>query len=179
MKKVKFVAISGSLRKVSYNSAALNTLVEMSLEHIDVSIVDISQLPLFNPDREGEFIPALENIKLALSECSGLIISSPEYAHGISAPMKNVLDWLVSSCEFVDMPIMLINTSPRSHHALKALKEVLTTMSGNIIESAFVSIPLLGTELAVSSKSIIEDNSDVEYIVQNEECYSNADQLSN
>lgn len=147
MKKIKFLAISGSLRKASYNTAVLNTVAKVSAEHIDVSIADISEIPLFNPDKETECIPALERIKVALSHSSGLIISSPEYAHGISAPMKNILDWLVSSNEFVDLPIMLVNTSPRAHHALDALKEVLRTMSGVIVDSAFVAIPLLGTKL--------------------------------
>ena len=145
--KVCFVAISGSLRKASYNSAVLNTLVKISPEHIDISIADISELPLFNPDIEDELIPSLVNLKSALSNCSGLIISSPEYAHGISGPMKNTLDWLVSGSEFIDLPIMLINTSPRAHHAVDALKEVLVTMSGKLIDNAFVNIPLLGTVL--------------------------------
>ena len=147
MKRVKFFALSGSLRKASYNSAALNALAKSSPEHIDIVIGDISQLPLFNPDLESEFIPALDKIKSELKSSSGLIISSPEYAHGISAPMKNALDWLVSSYEFPDTPIMLINTSPRAFHAFESLKEVLTTMSGVIIERANVSIPLLGSVL--------------------------------
>ncbi|MEO9945240.1 MAG: NADPH-dependent FMN reductase [Paraglaciecola sp.] len=147
MKKVKFLALSGSLRKASYNLAALKALSNISPDHINIIIGDISQLPLFNPDMESEIIPALETIKSELNSSSGLIISSPEYAHGISAPMKNVLDWLVSSFEFPDTPIMIINTSPRAHHALDSLKEILRTMSGNIIDSSCVSIPLLGTEL--------------------------------
>jgi chromate reductase len=125
MEKVKLFAFSGSLRKESYNSAVLKTLKKIAPEYIDIVIGDISQLPLFNPDLETESIPELEKIKSALNSSSGLIISSPEYAHGISAPMKNVLDWLASSCEFPDVPIMLINTSPRTHHALDSLKEVL------------------------------------------------------
>ena len=147
MDKIKFFALSGSLRAASYNSAALKALVQNSPDHIDIVIGDISQLPLFNPDLESEFIPALDKIKSEIKSSSGLIISSPEYAHGISAPMKNVLDWLVSSSEFPEIPIMLINTSPRATHALESLKEVLTTMSGIIIEDAYVSIPLLGSVL--------------------------------
>lgn len=147
MKKIKLLAISGSLRKNSYNSAALKMISNISPEHIEIIIGDISKLPLFNPDLEPGIIPALDKIKLELNASSGLIISSPEYAHGISAPMKNVLDWLVSSFEFPDSPIMIINTAPRAHHGLDALKEVLKTMSGNIIENAYVSIPLLGSVL--------------------------------
>lgn len=147
MDRIKFFALSGSLREASYNTAALRALAENSPEYIDIVIGDISKLPLFNPDLESEVIPELEIIKSQLKSSSGLIISSPEYAHGISAPMKNVLDWLVSSSEFPEIPIMLVNTSPRATHALESLKEVLTTMSGIIIDVAYVSIPLLGSVL--------------------------------
>lgn len=168
MKKIKLLAISGSLRKASYNTAVLNTLAEISPEHIEIMIADISELPLFNPDRETESIPALENIKAALKHASGLIISSPEYAHGISGPMKNALDWLVSGSEFVDLPIMLINTSPRAQHALDALKEVLITMSGVIVDKASVAIPLLGTEL---NKRCDKTSNELVYIAENEVHY--------
>ena len=157
MKKVKFLALSGSLREASYNSAAIKSLAEFSPDHIDIVIGDISQLPLFNSDLESEVIPALDKIKHELNSSSGLIISSPEYAHGISAPMKNVLDWLVSSFEFPDTKIMIINTSPRAHHALDSLKEILTTMSGDIIDSAYVSIPLLGSTLVNGKISKTDD----------------------
>lgn len=150
-----FLAISGSLRKASYNTAVIKAIKELAPDEIEVVIGEIGTLPLFNPDREGEDIPALTQLKSALAEAKGLILASPEYAHGISAPMKNALDWLVSGVEFPYKPIMLINTSPRAHHAQDALREVLTTMSGKIIEGACVSIPLLSSGL--DSIGIIED----------------------
>lgn len=147
MERLKLFALSGSLRKASYNTAAIQALKILAPSYIEIQLGEIGNLPLFNPDREGEKILALEKLKSELKESSGLIIASPEYAHGISAPMKNTLDWLVSGDEFPYIPIMLINTSPRASHALEALKEVLRTMSGNIIESSYVSIPLLGSGL--------------------------------
>jgi len=158
MNKLRLIAISGSLRRDSYNSAAIEALQALSPDTVDLNIADISALPLFNPDLENTHIPPLEKLKSELAKASGLILASPEYAHGISAPMKNTLDWLVSSFEFPYMPIMLVNTSPRASHALDALKEVLVTMSGNIIESAFVSIPLLSSNL---DKSGILENSEI------------------
>jgi chromate reductase len=147
MKYRKILALSGSLRKASYNTAAIEVVKILAPEHIDVVIGNIADLPLFNPEREGEWIPALEQLKSNLAQASGLIIASPEYAHGISGPMKNALDWLVSGFEFPHKPIMLINTSPRASHAQESLREVLVTMSGVIVESACVSVPLLSSGL--------------------------------
>lgn len=147
MEQINLLALSGSLRKASYNTAAIQALKALAPGNVEIVIGEISDLPLFNPDREDENIPALNKLKSELNAASGLIISSPEYAHGISGPMKNTLDWLVSGEEFPYVPIMLINTSPRASHALEALKEVLRTMAGNVIEESFVSIPLLGSGL--------------------------------
>lgn len=142
------LAISGSLRQHSYNSAALQALKSVAPPHIQVTIYQqLGELPLFNPDLEQQSIPALDNLRQQLANADALVIASPEYAHGISGPMKNALDWLVSGEEFVNKPVVLINTSPRATHAQAALREVITTMSGNIIESACIAIPLLGSEL--------------------------------
>lgn len=147
MDNFNFLALSGSLRKDSYNTAVIKALKQFALPHAEIELGNIADLPLFNPDREGEVINSLVNLKSLLSVSDGLIIASPEYAHGISGPLKNALDWLVSGEEFPDIPIMLINTSPRASHAFGALQEVLKTMSGNLVENSFVSVPLLGSEL--------------------------------
>jgi len=152
---VKFVALSGSLRDLSYNRSALKALSILSGDIADICIVSLGDLPLFNPDREQEYIPAVASLKSHLKTANGLIISSPEYAHGISGVMKNALDWLVSGDEFVNIPIMNINTSPRATHAQQMLREVLVTMSGVIIEKSCVAISLLGTTL--DAQGIIAD----------------------
>ncbi|GGX63942.1 NADPH-dependent FMN reductase [Saccharospirillum salsuginis] len=147
MKKVNLLALSGSLREVSYNTAALRALMHFAPADVDIRMGNIANLPLFNPDLEGSDIPPLDELNKALKWADGLILASPEYAHGISGPMKNALDWLVGGVEFPDMPIMLVNTSPRAFHAQEALKEVLSTMSGDIVEEACVTIPLLSSGL--------------------------------
>lgn len=148
---MKLLAISGSLRRNSYNTAVLKALQQLATGDIEIKLGDITQLPLFNPDLENSEITALTQLKADIADASGLIIASPEYAHGISGPMKNALDWLVSSTEFPYIPIMLINTSPRASHALAALKEVLLTMSATLIDSASVSVPLLSSGLGHSA----------------------------
>ena len=155
MGSIKLLALSGSLRKYSYNTAAIEALKVLSPSYIEITVGKICDLPLFNPDSENEKIPALDKLKSSLNEAAGLIIATPEYAHGISGPLKNALDWLVSGSEFPYKPIMLINTSPRASHAQEALKEVIITMSGDLIEKSHVSVSLLSSEL--DSSGIIEN----------------------
>lgn len=156
MDKIKLVALPGSLRNPSYNHSALQALKLLSAGIADIDIVSLGNLPLFNPDRENDSISQVMALKSCLKKADGLIISSPEYAHGISGVMKNALDWLVSGEEFVNMPIMLINTSPRATHAQQMLREVIVTMSGMIIEKSCVAIPLLGT--ALDAQGIVTDS---------------------
>ena len=152
---MNYLAVSGSLRKASYNSAALNALKILAPSHTNIIVFNkLAEIPLFNPDREGEIIPALEELRTLLAKADGLIISSPEYAHGISGVLKNSLDWLVGGFEFVNKPIMLINTSPRANFALNSLREVVVTMSGVIVENSCISVPLLGSNL--NSQEIVK-----------------------
>ncbi|MBJ7537889.1 NADPH-dependent FMN reductase [Marinomonas transparens] len=147
MSDFRVLALSGSLRAASLNTFALQALKTLAPNNVTVSLVDLGDFPLFNPDREEETIAPVARLKTALKNADGLIIASPEYAHGITGVMKNTLDWLVSGDEFVDKPIMLINTSPRAFHAQASLKEILKTMSGHLVEQANVDVPLLGSQL--------------------------------
>jgi len=61
--------------------------------------------------------PAVTDFRSQLSNSAGVIISSPEYAHGIPGLLKNALDWLVASGELYEKPVALFNTSPRTSYA--------------------------------------------------------------
>jgi len=151
MEHIHILALSGSLRKASYNTAALEALSRLAPDYINIDVYKgIRNFPLFNPDREEEMIPIVNQLQSALAKSDGLIIASPEYAHGMSGVIKNMLDWLVSGEAFINMPVALLNTSPRATHAQAALREVIKTMSGNIVEKASISIPLLGTQFGVN-----------------------------
>lgn len=142
------LAISGSLRSGSYNTAALLALGELAPAGVEIGLYqELARLPLFNPDNDDPAPAVVQRLREQVNAADGLVIASPEYAHGISGVMKNALDWLVSAEGFVGKPVMLVNTSPRAYHAQEALREVVTTMSGCIVESASVEIYLLGSNL--------------------------------
>jgi NAD(P)H-dependent FMN reductase len=107
----------------------------------------VGKLPFFNSDLEApEHLPAaVSAFRQAIGAADGILISSPEYARGVSGVMKNALDWLVGSFEFPGKPVALINTSPRATHALAALTLTLETMSADVVRDASIALSLLGT----------------------------------
>ena len=139
-------ALCGSLRESSKNRALLEALKGAAPADVAIEICDLlGQLPIFNPDLEGEATPASVTAFAAkIAAADGLIIASPEYAHGIPGGLKNALDWLVSRAEIPHKPVMQAHASQRGDHALDALTEVLKTMSVRLVGSAFLRVDLLG-----------------------------------
>ncbi len=139
-------ALCGSLRKASSNRALLEALHDIAPADITVEICDlIGDLPIFNPDREADDMPAsVLALAAKIRAADGLIVSSPEYAHGIPGGLKNALDWLVSRDEIPHKPVMLIHASHRGDDALFALTEVLKTISVRLVDDSFFRINLLG-----------------------------------
>ena len=145
---MKLLGISGSLRSKSINTALLRAAMQLAPDGTELRIFDgVGALPLFNPDLEACLPPAVAALHAAVAEADALVIASPEYAHGVTGAIKNTLDWLVSFEPFVGKHLAILNASPRAQHADAALRETLRTMSANIVESASVSIALLGAKL--------------------------------
>jgi NAD(P)H-dependent FMN reductase len=145
---MSILALSGSLRAASLNSMLLRAMARLAPPHLKVQVWQgLGELPLFNPDMEALDPPPVARLRTALLASDALIIASPEYAHGVSSVMKNALDWMVGNLSLVDIPVALLNASPRATHAQAALRETLLTMSARVIDAACVAVPLLGSGL--------------------------------
>jgi chromate reductase, NAD(P)H dehydrogenase (quinone) len=145
---VRVLAISGSLRRGSSNSALVSAAIRLAPAGVEVSTYDeLGSVPPFNPDFDTDVPPpAVVRFRSALEACDAILICSPEYAHGVSGVLKNALDWVVSSGELINKPVALINASPRATHADASLRETLTTMSARVIGEASVTIPVDGAK---------------------------------
>ena len=140
---MRVLAISGSLRASSINSALLRAAARLAPPEVQISLLcGAGELPLFNPELELLLPSAVVALHARILAADALLIASPEYAHGVTGTVKNILDWLVSFEPFVYKPVAVLNASPRAHHADSALRETLKTMSAVIVEAASVSIPL-------------------------------------
>lgn len=146
---MRILAISGGLRTLSFNTAALQAAVALAPAGLEIVLyTGLGDLPYFNADLDTDEPPEIvKALRRDVGLSDGLLIASPEYAHGVSGAFKNALDWLVSCVEFPGKPVALINTSQRAVHAQAHLREILTTMSARLIDHASITLPLMGRNL--------------------------------
>jgi NAD(P)H-dependent FMN reductase len=141
----RILAVCGSLRAASSNAALLDAAGQLAPAGVRVErFGGIGELPHFNPDfdREGDTPPpAVARWRTALRECNAVLLSSPEYVHGVPGALKNALDWIVSSGELAGKPLAQIDTS-RSHFATPQLREILTMMEARMVPEASITLHL-------------------------------------
>ena len=145
MSRTELLAISGSLRAASSNRTLLQAAAALAPAGVTILLSDhLVTLPHFNPDLDGAARPpAAEAWRQATGSADGLLISTPEYAHGLPGALKNGLDWLVSDPAVLHKPIAVWNASGRGEHARASLLEILRTMSTTVVAEAGVTLPLL------------------------------------
>lgn len=144
VQKTTILAISGSLKSTSSNTAILRAISSFIPENVDYLLFNgLDELPHFNPEKE-ESTPAVINFKEHLRKADGIIISTPEYAFGVPGTLKNALDWTVSSGELNEKPVIAISASPMYEGGLKAMSSLLLTLGAlgtKMTGKSHVSIP--------------------------------------
>ncbi len=150
----KILAISGSTRKNSTNQRLINAIAELSKEIFEIQFYNrISSLPHFNPDENNPEI--LENVfqfRRLLNEADGVIICTPEYAHGVPGTLKNGIDWTVGTGEFSHKPTLLITASTDGKYGHQALLETLRVIEAKNIEELQLLISFAQTKINSNNK---------------------------
>lgn len=127
----------------------------------DVSLFNIAELPYFDPDQQfSDLIPSkVRELRESAFASDLILISTPEYAHGIPGILKNALEWLF--CEgTIKKPASVIIRSSQGEHVRSQLIEVLGTMDFLIDENRIIIInsgrSFLEEEIKGQIKSFLE-----------------------
>ncbi len=159
----KILAICGSTRTNSTNHRLINAIAELSKDSFDIDLYGgLTQLPQFNPDDDNEHVSKeVVGFRQLLNKADGVIICTPEYAHGVPGSLKNAIDWTVGTSEFWQKPTMLITASTDGKYGHQSLLETL-----HVIEAK--NIHHLQLLISFASTKVNEDNKITDMTTLNE-----------
>ncbi|WML40123.1 NADPH-dependent FMN reductase [Neobacillus sp. OS1-2] len=152
---MKIVAIVGSNRKQSINKKLVAFMKERYRDKVDIEILPIGNLPMYNQDDELTPSEVVTEIKKRVAESDGVLIATPEYNHSIPAFLKNALDWFSRVDKvMIKKPVMVVGATPGVMGTIRAqlhLRQILhalgaLTLPGNevLINAALEKIDTEG-----------------------------------
>jgi chromate reductase len=144
---VRVLAISGSLRAASHNTALLRAAAERAPEDVEVELWDgLGTLPPYNEDHEADPSEAVSKMRRRISEADAVLISTPEYNGTMPGQLKQVVDWgsrpYGPEAAFYGKPVAVIGASVTDYGALWAqdhLRKALGIAGARVTE---VDLPL-------------------------------------
>lgn len=151
---MKLLAISGSLRKASWNTALLREAIRLTGD-VDASFADLN-LPLYNGDLEDAhgLPPEVQTLSAQILAADAIVISTPEYNRMIPGVLKNALDWISRDTPqpLAGKPVALISTGGRTggEVAQFTLRQALTTFNANLLQGSAMVVP--GLEKAFDTR---------------------------
>lgn len=139
MADLRILGVCGSLRKASYNMAALRACNELMPAGMAMTIAQIGDLPLYNQDLFDAGIPeSVKRFAAEIADADGVLIASPEYNFSVTAALKNAIDWAsrLPKQPFQDKPIAIFSASGGPLGGARVqydLRRILTQLWGHVL----------------------------------------------
>jgi chromate reductase len=155
---LKVLGICGSLRKASFNMAALRACGELMPPGMSLQIAEISDLPIFNQDVFDAGLPEpVKRFRAQVAEADGLLIASPEYNFSLTAALKNAIDWgsRPPNQVFQDKPIAVFSASAGPMGGARVqydLRRILGQIWGHVLPRPEVFIGSAQTKFDAQGK---------------------------
>lgn len=136
---MNIVALSGSTRKDSFNTALLRAFQGLAPAGMKIDITDIHDIPLYNQDDEAVFPPVVKALKDKIEAADGVIIATPEYNRSIPGVLKNTIDWVSrpwGQNSFAGKKVLTVGVSVGKIGTAVAqshLKQILTYLDMHIV----------------------------------------------
>ena len=90
---VRILGIAGSLRRKSYNRAALRAAQQLAPEDAVIDIFELDGIPVFSEDDERQPPVKIVELKKRIREADAILFVTPEYNYSIPGGLKNAIDW--------------------------------------------------------------------------------------
>jgi chromate reductase, NAD(P)H dehydrogenase (quinone) len=160
-RQLDIAAFAGSLRATSYNRGLLRAAADLAPIDVNVEILDLTALPLFNQDLERAGLPAtVANLRERVRDADGLLLATPEYNHTIPGVMGNTIDWLsrrTPTSPLRDKPIAIMGAARGggSVRAQAALRVPLVHARAAVLDGPVVALYNID-ELATENGDLVD-----------------------
>ena len=147
-----FLGISGSLRRQSFNTAALRACAKLLPAGGTMELADISGIPLYNEEIREQGLPAsVQKLREQITAADALVIATPEYNYSMPGVLKNAIDWASRppSQPFDGKPIALLGATPGGLGTSRSqyhLRQVFVYLNGQILNKPEVMISTAPTK---------------------------------
>jgi chromate reductase len=151
-KKINIVAMSGSLRKGSFNTMLLKAAVGMVPEGATIEIVEIRDLPLFDADLETALPQTVVDFKAKIKAADGVLFVTPEYNYSIPGGLKNAIDWgsrPYGDNSFEGKPAAIMSASPGMLGGSRAqyhLRQTFVFLNMHAFNRPEIIVPMVSTK---------------------------------
>lgn len=92
MDRHRIAIVVGSLRSESINRKVGQSICAFSADKLDCRIVEIADLPLYDPDLDADPPEAFLRFRQQIAASDGVLFCTPEYNRGVPGPLKNAID---------------------------------------------------------------------------------------
>ncbi|HEV2471791.1 MAG TPA: NADPH-dependent FMN reductase, partial [Chthonomonadales bacterium] len=113
---IHILGFSGSLRKESYNQAALREARRFLPDGAEMEIITLDTIPLFNQDYEYSEPEPVRLLKEQVKQADAVLIVTPEANYSIPGVLKNAIDWIswpVNMCPLTGKPTAIMGVGGR------------------------------------------------------------------
>jgi chromate reductase, NAD(P)H dehydrogenase (quinone) len=91
--QVRILGIAGSLRRGSYNQAALRAAKLLVPENAEIESFQLDEIPMFSEDDEKSPPSSVVELKKRIRRADAVLVVTPEYNYSIPGVLKNAIDW--------------------------------------------------------------------------------------
>ena len=112
---MRILAISGSLRRESLNTAALRAARDLAPAGTAVEVHTLREVPPYDEDVRVEGLPEpVQRLRAAIGEAAAVLICTPEYNYSVPGVLKNAIDWASRPPDqpFDGKPVAIMGVSP-------------------------------------------------------------------